>query len=243
MQAPLSYDQQLRSKMAPPLFMIKSLTYIKPKRLTRKINAAKNGKRCALFRKSFTCVLSQPKVSPDRPEPKHDQPLPRYKNPLGMDDTSHRLLALYHHVEPGYLASTTPSPFDLALWDYTPQVVSALFTVSTLSTHCPTAFQRPFPSPPSAYSFTSSRLVSFKTPCDLMISLHLLACFFTIVSSFSPVFAFPTSLFLRRHFPFPPRACLCSHGLALCDSRPPSPLAALRHYVVVAQPRTMDYSL
>jgi len=67
---------------------------------------------------------SQPKVSPDRPEPKHDQPIPRYKNPLGMNHTSHRLLAFYHHVEPGYLSSTTPSSFDLALWDYALQVVS-----------------------------------------------------------------------------------------------------------------------
>ena len=39
----------------------------------------------------------------DRAERKQDQLLPRYKNPLRMRDCPHRLLALYHSVEPGHL--------------------------------------------------------------------------------------------------------------------------------------------
>ena len=44
----------------------------------------------------------------DRAERKQDQLLPRYKNPLQMRDRPHRLLALYHSVEPGYLSLPFP---------------------------------------------------------------------------------------------------------------------------------------
>jgi len=44
-----------------------------------------------------------PRSAPIARKPNTTNLYPLYKNPLGMNDARHRLLVLYHRVEPGYL--------------------------------------------------------------------------------------------------------------------------------------------
>ena len=135
----------------------------------RNKTGAKNRKRCALFGKLFIRV--SPRSASDRTERKHDQAVPRYKNPLGMNHRLHRLLALYHHVEPSsdfFLVVIRPRHVEYLL--------QVLLTVFAFSTHCPTACQWLLSTPPSGYSFILS-------PCVIQDPHNHLLAHFTVMSN------------------------------------------------------------